>query len=77
MKKQLVTIDFKKNQGVILKWNYVDLSKRSKFFRHIIVLLTSKLEVASRALEEYIKYIKLGDLYTTIYCSESKKVKMK
>lgn len=41
MKKQLVNIDFKKDQGLILKWNYTDLTKRTKYFRHIIVLLTS------------------------------------
>jgi hypothetical protein len=39
--KKLVTVDFKKEQGLILTWNYIDLSKRNKFFRHIIVLLTA------------------------------------
>lgn len=50
MSKQIVSIDFKKDKGLFLKWNYVDLSKRNKFFRHIIVLLTSQVEVAARAL---------------------------
>lgn len=43
MRKQLVNIDFKKEQGLILKWNYTDLTKRTKYFRHIIVLFTSNL----------------------------------
>lgn len=41
MKKQILNIDFIKAQGLILKWNYIDLTKRTKYFRHIIVLLTS------------------------------------
>lgn len=67
MRKQLVQIDFKRDQGVIFKWNYTDLSKRNKYFRHIIVLLSSNIEFVSPALENYIRCIKLGDLYTTLY----------
>lgn len=74
MNKQIVSIDFKKDKGLILKWNYVDLNKRNKFFRHIIVLLTSQPEVASPALESYIRFIKLGDLYTTIYSTKANTV---
>ncbi len=50
MSKQVLSIDFKKDKGLILNWNYVDLNKRNKFFRHIIVLMTSQQEVASSAL---------------------------
>jgi hypothetical protein len=67
MKKQIVSIDFRKDQGLVLKWNYVDLTKRNQYFRHIIVLLTSSLEAAKITLEHYLQQLKLGDLYTVIY----------
>lgn len=69
--KKLVTLDFKKDQGLILKWNYIDLSKRTKYFRHIIVILASDTQLAREALDAYIRSIKLGDLYTAVYCSSN------
>lgn len=42
MKKQIVSIDYKKDSGVILKWNYNDLNRHSIYFRHIIVLISRK-----------------------------------
>lgn len=67
--KKLVSVDFKKDQGVILRWNYADLNKRNKYFRHIIVLLTSSTEMAVAAIEGYVQHLKLGDLYTVVYGS--------
>lgn len=68
--KQLVTLDFKKDQGLILKWNCVNLSRNSKYFRHIIVLLASNTKFAKEALDTYITNIKLGDLYAVFYNSK-------
>lgn len=68
--KQLVTLDFKKDQGLILKWNCVNFSRTNKYFRHIIVLLASNTNFARDALDGYIKNIKLGDLYTAVYNSK-------
>jgi hypothetical protein len=68
--KKLMNIDFKKDQGLILRWNYLDLTKRTKYFRHIIVLFTSNPATAKSALDGYIRHIKLGDLYTILYFSK-------
>lgn len=76
MKKQVVNIDFKKDQGMILKWNCIDLSRKTKFFRHILVLLTNKKELASSAFDSYIKHVKLGDLYSAFYSDARRLIQM-
>lgn len=76
MKKQVVNIDFKKDQGMILRWNYIDLSRKTKFYRHIIVLLTGNKELASSAFDNYIKHVKLGDLYSAVYCDARRVVQV-
>ena len=40
MKKQVLNIDFKEDQGVILNWNYSDLLRKTKYYRHVLVLAT-------------------------------------
>lgn len=50
MKKQVLTIDFKSDQGVILAWNYADLSRKPKFFRHLLVLSTAEAPKAQTFL---------------------------
>ena len=55
MKKQVVNIDFIKDQGMILKWNYIDLSRKNKFYRQILVMLTNDKQLASSAFDNYIK----------------------
>lgn len=46
MKKQVLNINFKEDQGVILTWNYSDLSRKAKYFRHLLVLNTNNPEEA-------------------------------
>lgn len=77
MKKQVLNIDFKPDQGVILSWNYSDLSRKTKFFRHVLVLSTSDSAKAQTFLENYIKMIKPGDLFTTIYKPRNQHLRMK
>ena len=36
--KQVLSIDYKNDNGLILEWNYTDFSNNSVFFRHILVL---------------------------------------
>jgi hypothetical protein len=50
MKKQVVHIDFKEDQGVILNWNYSDLSRKTKYFRHVIILVSTDTEEAQEFL---------------------------
>lgn len=76
MKKQVVNIDFIKDQGMILKWNYIDLSRKNKFYRHILVMLTNDKQLASSAFDNYIKHVKLGDLYSALYCNARRVVRM-
>lgn len=66
MKRQIVSIDFKEDQGVILNWNLSDLQRKCKYFRHFLVLLTSNISEAQAFAENYIKTIKPGDLFTVI-----------
>ncbi len=68
--KQLVTLDFKKDQGLIIRWNCANMSRPNKYFRHIIVILASDTKLAREALDNYIRNIKLGDLYTAVYQSK-------
>ena len=44
--KQILNIDYKNDEGLILEWNYTDFSKVSVFFRHILVLFTKNREEA-------------------------------
>ena len=66
MRRQIVSIDFKEDQGVILNWNLSDLQRKCKYFRHFLVLLTSNMPEAQAFAEDYIKAIKPGDLFTLI-----------
>ena len=50
MKRQVLNINFKEDQGVILTWNYNDLSRKAKYFRHLIVLNSSDPEEAATFL---------------------------
>lgn len=77
MKKQVLTIDFKADQGVILGWNYSDLSRKPKFFRHLLVLNSGDVTKAQNFLENYIKLIKPGDLFATIYKTANQQLKFK
>jgi hypothetical protein len=77
MKKQVLNIDFKEDQGVILNWNYSDLSRKTKYFRHVIVLATGDSAEAQAFLEDYIKLIKPGDLFTAIYKPRFQQIKFK
>ena len=53
MKKHVLNIDFKEDQGVILNWNYSDLSRKTKYYRHVLVLATGDTAKA----EEFSKVI--------------------
>lgn len=46
MKRQIVSVDFKEDQGVILNWNLSDVQRKSKYFRHFLILLTSNMQEA-------------------------------
>jgi len=46
LKKQILNIDYKEDQGIILEWNYSDLSIQSKFYRHILFLCSNQMEKA-------------------------------
>jgi hypothetical protein len=77
MRKQVVNVDFKEDQGVILDWNYSDILRKTKYFRHIIILITSNSKEALAFIENYIKMIKPGDIFTTVYKNPYRQVQMK
>ena len=39
-KAQILEVDFSATEGLMLNWNYTDLSRQRKFYRHYILLLT-------------------------------------
>ena len=77
MKKQVLNIDFKEDQGVILNWNYSELSRKTKYFRHVLVLITGDTAKSGEFLEKYIKLIKPGDLFATVYKPRLQRLKCK
>ena len=77
MKKHVLNIDFKEDQGVILNWNYSDLSRKTKYYRHVLVLATGDTAKAEEFLEKYIKLIKPGDIFFTVYKPRLQKLKCK
>ena len=77
MRKQLVHIDYSYEKGMTFSWNYVDLNRRNKYFRHIIIFLTPHIQTARKFLDEYVKYIKPGDLYAVLLAEEGEQVRLK
>lgn len=73
--KQVLKIDFKNEEGLILDWNYTDLSSTSIFFRHILVLYTNNREQGYDFIEAYISKIRAGDLYTILFFNEVENVR--
>ena len=73
--KQVLSIDYKNDNGLILEWNYTDFSNNSVFFRHILVLYTNNRDEAFTFTESYISKIKAGDLFTILYFNEDENVR--
>lgn len=73
--RQVLNIDYKNDDGLILEWNYTDFSNNSVFFRHILVLYTNNREEACAFAESYISKIRAGDLYTVMYLNGDENVR--
>lgn len=77
MNKQVVTVDYKKFEGLILKWNFLDLKRTSRFLRHFIIVGSADLSTTAFLIEDYVRFMKPGDLYSVLYFKSNGKLRFK
>lgn len=77
MNKQVVTVDYKKFEGLILKWNFLDLKRTSRFLRHFIIVGSTDLSSTAFLIEDYVRLMKPGDLYSVLFFNSNRKQRFK
>ncbi len=74
--KQVLNIDYKNENGLILEWNYTNFSNTYVFFRHILVLYTNNRDEAYFFVNKYVSRIKPGDFYCIYYFNSKGNLKI-